>query len=55
MKGHKVVGGQQLDLCYFIQLLTSANLVTCTLVKHFYFVTNSTIEYGVLQVRSSNR
>lgn len=44
MKGCEVVGRQQLDLCYFIQLLTSANLVTFTVVKHFYFVMNSTGE-----------
>lgn len=55
MKGCEVVGAQQLDLCYFIQLLTSANPVTFTLVKHFYFAMNSTLEYGVLQVRGPNR
>lgn len=55
MKGCEVVGGQQLGFCYFIQLLTSANLITFTLVKHFYFVMNSTVEYSVLQVRDSNR
>lgn len=54
-KGCEVVGSQQLDLCYFIQLLTSANSVNFTLAKHFYFVFNSTVGYGVLQVRGSKR
>ncbi|KAM6035255.1 uncharacterized protein LJ206_000753 [Theristicus caerulescens] len=50
MKGCEVIGGQQLDLCYFIQPLTSVNFVTFTFVKHFYFAMNSTVEKGVLQV-----
>lgn len=55
MKECEAAGGQPLDLGYFIHLLALANLATFTIVKHFYFLINSTIEYGVLQVRGSNR